>query len=243
MNKKNLTACICSAVIAIGAVVWLADRRNMIDLTALMGSMHTPTAAEQPQAEPEPPASPAATEQTAPSEKPNLPPPDPQMQPTGGKDGTAGNTPQDLGTITVQETEEIAKPGDDCVVRRSKITLPEEALAWTRPAQYPKEGDLLQITVPENHLFIIEVLSFEQLPQERGLVVLGALYNGKGSANLMLHESYFSLSVTDEEHHRIYNIYYDVTQNYYTVEELDTTLAPTPAPCRQNDRESLQLLH
>lgn len=237
MNKKNLTACICSAVVALGSALWLGNRHNIIDLTALMGSMHTP-APEQPQQDadrPNPDAT-AAPEHTADQGKPNQPDPG-SLQPTPDDKGTGGNTPRELGTITVQETEEIAHPGDDCVVRRSKITLPEEALAWTKPAQYPKEGDLLQITVPENHRFIIEVLSFEQLPQERGLVVLGGLFNGKGSANLMLHESYFSLSVTDEENNRIYNIYYDVTQDYYTVEEIDTTLAPTPAPCMLHGAE------
>lgn len=235
MNIKNLIACICAALVALGSALWLADRRNIIDLTALMGSMHTPPTEKQTQAEQK--------------EKPNQPTDSPQIQndENDGKGGNTpqtqhdendekgGNTPQNLGSITVQETEEIAEPGADGVVRRSKITLPEEALAWTRPAQYPKNGDLLQITVPENHRFIIEVFSFEQLPQERGLVVLGALFNGKGRANLMLYESHFSLSIVDEEHRRIYNIYYDVTQNYYTVEEIDTTVRPALLPAESTN--------
>lgn len=234
MNRKYLSALICCSVTALCSALWLANRRNIIDLTALMGSMHTPAPAQQqentdtPQQQQPTTVRPDAEETTPQKGDVSSPP----TAPTSGKNKEAnGEEPQNLGTLTVQGTEEIEHPGSDGVVRRTKITLPPEALSWTQPTRYPKEGDLLQITVPENHLFIIEVLSFEELPDGRGLVVLGGLFNGSGQANLMLHRNYFSLVISDEDHHRAYNIFYDVTNDYYVVEEIDQTLSPAPRSC------------
>lgn len=238
MNKKYLPALLICGVTALGSALWLTTRRNIIDITALMASMHTP--ADAPQAAPAPDNAAVATATDTKSDKPAAP----ESTDTPLNDKEAATTsPRNLGAITTQETETIDNPGNDGVIRRSRITLPEEALAWAQPEQYPKVGDLLQITIPENHHFIIDVLSFEQLPEQRGLVVLGGLHNGKGKADLMLYETHFSLVITDEENHRAYDIFYNVTQNYYTVEEIDTTLFPVRHTCPATEMHELHLNH
>lgn len=223
MNKKHISLLIVTATIAFSSVLWLANRREIIDITSLMASRHA-TATTQTSAQKE------TSETVAKSGKDRTPH---TINIRNSKKGntTSSPTTQDMGTICAEETEIVSPPGSDGVVRRSKVTIPDEAFDWAKPNHYPKVGDLLRISIPVDHEFLIEVLSFETRPNGKDLVILGDLHGGRGRVSLMIFEEHFSLLITDEEQRRTYNIYYDVRQNYYSVEETDTSLLTPQRGC------------
>lgn len=239
----------CLAV-SLGALLAFFELGGITNLTDYFRSMHT----EQQQGQPEAstPTDGQGGSETTPGE--------------GGTDGTAPSqpaTPQkdgdltldteplpsgkeappvtDMGTLTTENTQEVPNPGPDGLVRHSKIAITEKNLEWTHPDKYPHPGDMLSIEVPVNHKYVFQVLAFEKLPDDEGLVVHADLCDVKGQVLMMFYKDHFSLQLTDFENNRAYSIYYNVKDNFYTVDERDMTLIhTTPAPATPADIQQHQ---
>lgn len=212
---KRRVAMVLAAALTIGAVLALCERRGITSLTGYLAGMH---AGAEPAVPQDPPA-----EGTA----------DPAVQP-GGVSGEKGDdaggvlvssdkddTPTALGTLVPGTVQQVDEPGG--VVSRTQVDLPQEALAWTTPGKYPSVGELLSIGMPSGRTYVFQVISFEQLPEGRGLVVLAELQNGHGKVNMMFYTDHFSMQLVDREAKRSYSVFYDVRDNHYTVEEADMT--------------------
>lgn len=235
-----------SLLLALGALLAFSERRGITNLTDYFQNMHQEQQSDRQDdsAAPEdgaqaggqgntgtPSREGDADQETTPQtdgSKKGGALPEGELTPATGKEQPAT---ADMGTLTAESTQEVATPGPDGVVRHTKITISEQNLEWTKPDKYPHPGDMLSIEVPVNHKYVFQVLAFEQMPDNQGLVVHADLCDVKGQVLMMFYQDHFSLQLTDFENKRAYSIYYNVKENFYTVDERDMTLIhSTPAP-------------
>lgn len=237
MNKKTRIMLMClSLALLLGALLTFTERRGITELTDYFKNMHQEQQSGQQDDVTEPEGN------TSPAEQGGADTPAPrQDNPKEGGDLPGDSLPattekgqpatSDMGTLTTESTQEVENPGPDGVVRHTKITISEQNLEWTKPEKYPHPGDLLRIVVPVNREYVFQVLAFEQMPDNQGLVVHADLCDVKGQVLMMFYQDHFSLQLTDFENKRAYSIYYNVKDNYYTVDERDMTLIhTTPTP-------------
>lgn len=237
IGSSSLVLCIILAAI-------LIFRRNVMQATDYVGA--------DPSAQP-----PAADPATPPSGE------DPEATPAPGGDGAGSpdgsvvegmpdkpnTTPKTgrrvpIGVITSTTTHTITEVNPDGTKGVHIVEMPEGYLDWSKPAQEPEVGDIVEIDILGNH-YEFEVTSVTIKDNPRDIEVLGALLNTDGTAIMMLLHEKMLLQIDDEAKPRVYNLYYEEGNDTYVIQEInpdegarDTTSTPPSSNGISNTPES-----
>lgn len=249
IGSSSLVLCIILAAI-------LIFRRNVMQATDYVGA--------DPSAQP-----PAADPATPPSGE------DPEATPAPGGDGAGSSdgsvvegmpdkpntSPKtghrvSIGTITSTSTHEITEVNPEGNKGLHIVEMPEGYLDWTKPANEPEVGDIVEVDILGN-IYEFEVTSVRIRQNPHKITVLGALRNTTGQAIMMLLNGKMMLKIDDIIKPRVYNLYYTAEENAYIIQEINpdegaqgdpthpdeitipepTEEDPSPAPPSQNPGE------
>ena len=237
----------------------LIFRRNVMQITDYVGadpSAQPPAAdpATTPEGEaPEPTPAPGDNGTTKPGGTliVNGAPSQPEEQPT--KTGRRVS----IGTITSTSTHEITEVNPEGNKGLHIVEMPEGYLDWTKPANEPEVGDIVEVDILGN-IYEFEVTSVRIRQNPHKITVLGALRNTTGQAIMMLLNGKMMLKIDDIIKPRVYNLYYTAEENAYIIQEINpdegaqgdpthpdeitnpepTEEDPSPAPPTQNPQNN-----
>lgn len=231
-----LLGLVVSFVVTMALVLMLCMRRNVMNINDLVGGGAPSAAGAEQPAESEPaegkhpekvstptPISGAAPAEDADKKRPTQ---DPLLR-----------TP-DI-SIGVQVGGELPLPEETLpgLTHFREVTLPENALDWSKPMQEPELGSCIEVTVLADHVYRFEVKSVDIYENPRKVTVMGPLVGASGNAQMMLLEGRMLLQIRDNTLQKVFNLYFAADRNTYLMQELDTSALPPQIPFDFDDAD------
>ncbi len=163
--------------------------------------------------------------------------------PGAGKDSSASDAPP-AGVVTdkdapgpsaapsvrigveVTSSTELPEVRADGTTHVHEVSLPEEALDWSKPGRLPQVGDNIEVSVLPGRVYQFEVSQVNEYETpERKVEVYGNLKGTVGPVIMKLFAGKMLLQITDDGANKVYNLYFAADRTTYIVQEIDSRSA------------------
>lgn len=232
MNRKKLiiAGIVVAGLLGAGMCTLLVISRQGTDLSAFVGTLENDNTGGG--------APGAGEDNNGPSAKPGAPDsgsnttPSVSNGPPIGDDTPGEATPSiRMGRSTVIKERKPDTPLEDGTKALYEVKLAENALDWSKPAQEPVVGDVIEFELLPGRKYRFEVLSVDIYAEPAKIVVHGRLLNKNGTIYMLMLNNKLLLHLEDYDTPCIFNLYAgEETDNKYVVQEIDPDFAPRSTP-------------